>query len=100
VGDGEEALDELRGGLEPALILLDLAMPRKNGEQFRAEQMRDPKLAPIPVVIMSADAGVRAKAAALGVRDSVPKPADPGELLNIAQRYVAGRDVSDAARRA
>ena len=36
-GDGEEALEVLRAGLKPRLILLDLMMPRKDGWQFRRE---------------------------------------------------------------
>jgi CheY-like chemotaxis protein len=53
--NGEEALLHLRQDhVQPALILLDLMMPVMNGWQFRAEQLRDPKLAGIPVVVMSA----------------------------------------------
>ena len=94
--DGDEAL-KLVAELEPDLLLLDLAMPRKHGEQFRAEQMRNPRLARIPVVIMSADASIRSKAETLGVQGWMPKPADPEALLRIAQRC-AGRRVTGAAR--
>jgi CheY-like chemotaxis protein len=53
--NGEEALRHLRQErIHPALILLDLMMPVMNGWQFRAEQLRDPALASIPVVVMSA----------------------------------------------
>jgi CheY-like chemotaxis protein len=53
--DGEEALRHLRQDhLHPALILLDLMMPVMDGWQFRAEQLKDPALAEIPVVVMSA----------------------------------------------
>ncbi len=53
--DGREALDLLRRGERPFLILLDLMMPKMNGWQFRAEQMRDAALAGIPVVVLSGD---------------------------------------------
>ncbi|PLS79555.1 MAG: response regulator, partial [Chloroflexi bacterium] len=53
--DGQAALDLLRQQAEPpALVLLDLMMPRMNGWQFRSEQRRDPALANIPVVVISA----------------------------------------------
>jgi CheY-like chemotaxis protein len=53
--NGAEALQRLRDEhLHPALILLDLMMPVMNGWQFRAEQLKDPELAGIPVVVMSA----------------------------------------------
>ena len=53
--NGREALALLRGGtVHPAVILLDLMMPGMDGWDFRSEQMRDPQLAAVPVVIVSA----------------------------------------------
>ncbi len=52
--NGAEALAALRAGLRPCLIVLDLMMPVQNGIQFREEQRRDPRIADIPVVILSA----------------------------------------------
>jgi CheY-like chemotaxis protein len=61
VEDGEELLDYLRrsgkyAGLEskqPDLILLDLAMPRKNGAEALTEIKADPALQHIPVVVLT-----------------------------------------------
>jgi CheY-like chemotaxis protein len=57
--DGREALAALRGReRNPAVIVLDLEMPGMTGWEFRAEQLRDPRLARIPVVVASgADPG-------------------------------------------
>jgi CheY-like chemotaxis protein len=52
--NGQEALDALRAGSRPSLILLDIMMPVLDGEQFRREQLRDPNLASIPVIVVSA----------------------------------------------
>src|SRR5215831_14973272 len=53
--NGREALARLRGGtVHPAVILLDLMMPGMDGWDFRSEQMRDPELAAVPVVVVSA----------------------------------------------
>jgi CheY-like chemotaxis protein len=53
--NGAEALHRLRDEhVHPALILLDLMMPVMNGWQFRVEQLKDPDLAGIPVVVISA----------------------------------------------
>ena len=53
--DGREALARLRAAeVHPAVILLDLMMPGMDGWDFRTEQMRDPRLAAVPVVIVSA----------------------------------------------
>lgn len=57
--DGLEALAYLRQQPRPDLILLDLIMPRMDGWEFRAVQKKDPNLAAIPVVLLTAvpDAG-------------------------------------------
>ena len=55
--DGQQALDRLREGVRPSLILLDLMLPVKNGCQFRAEQLADPRFATIPVIAYSGGLG-------------------------------------------
>lgn len=52
--NGLEALEKLRWGLRPCLIMLDLQMRVMTGWEFRAEQKKDPVLAKIPVVAMTA----------------------------------------------
>ena len=59
-GDGVQALAELRDR-RADIILLDLMMPVMNGWDFRAQQNRDPALATIPVVVMTAAANVNRK---------------------------------------
>ena len=51
---GIEALDLLKGGLLPRVILLDLMMPLMNGWQFLDEVRKDSAFAEIPIVIISA----------------------------------------------
>ena len=75
VSDGEEALQVLRAGLRPCLILLDLMMPVKDGWQFRAEQRADPELAAIPTVVVSARRGASEIARSLSMR-ALEKPPD------------------------
>jgi CheY-like chemotaxis protein len=86
--DGQAALDELRRGLRPCVILLDLMMPGMNGWDFRQLQMSDDELKDLPVVVMTAGAfsepAVRAQ---LGDVDLVPKPPSLRRLLEaIRQR--------------
>jgi len=53
--NGAVALGLLRGAEAlPSVILLDLMMPEMNGWEFREAQLGDPRLAAIPVVIMTA----------------------------------------------
>jgi CheY-like chemotaxis protein len=57
--DGREALQKLKAGLDPSIILLDLIMPVMDGYEFRAEQLKDGALAAIPVIVFSAAADAR-----------------------------------------
>jgi CheY-like chemotaxis protein len=86
-GNGLEALNQMRMGPSPCLVLLDLMMPVMDGWQFRVEQLRDPRLAVIPVVLMSADARVDQEAATLGAAAYLRKPLEVEELLEIVARY-------------
>jgi CheY-like chemotaxis protein len=54
--NGQKALDLLHSMKElPSLILLDITMPVMDGIEFRQEQKRDPRLAKIPVIVMTVD---------------------------------------------
>jgi CheY-like chemotaxis protein len=87
--DGERGLELLRRGLRPGLILLDLHIPGKDGFQFRAEQLQDPELAVIPVVVYSGASDVAEKANALGAVASLHKPIEIDSLLEVVARYCA-----------
>lgn len=50
---GEEALERLRGGTVPSLILLDIILPQKSGFEVLAEIQADPNLQKAPVIITS-----------------------------------------------
>jgi two-component system response regulator MprA len=88
--DGDEALRRLRDGLEPCVILLDLLMPKKNGFQFRTEQLETPALAKIPTIAYSGiytGSSLREKAAMLGIETVLEKPVDYDHLLDVIERY-------------
>jgi CheY-like chemotaxis protein len=57
--NGEAALRHLASGARPCVILLDLMMPVMDGWTFRQEMLKDPSLASIPVIVMSAAAPAR-----------------------------------------
>jgi CheY-like chemotaxis protein len=83
--NGAEALRCLRATGAFCLILLDLYMPVMDGWAFRAEQLRDPDLAAIPVIVISADGSVDRNAADLGAVAALRKPVD----LDRLRSYVA-----------
>jgi len=91
-GDGHEALDRLRAGARPRLILLDLMMPRMDGWQFHAEFVRDPALAAIPVVILSGDGDAPRKAAAMQVAGHLRKPVELDRLIQVVGSYCGRPD--------
>jgi two-component system response regulator MprA len=86
---GAVALESLRGAVTlPGLLLLDLMMPDMDGFQFRAEQLKDERLAPIPVVLMTAGFDLAAKAKQLQVQGYLRKPfPDLDAILEMIRRF-------------
>jgi len=85
-GDGEQAIQLLRAGARPGLILLDLMMPRMSGSEFRMAQLADRALSDLPVVLLSADGRMEEKAVALKVQGAIRKPIDLDELFALIER--------------
>ena len=75
---GEEALDQLRGEIEPELIVIlsDINMPGMDGlELLRAVKQRRPEL-PVMMVTAYGDDERRRRAAEYGAVEFVTKPVD------------------------
>jgi CheY-like chemotaxis protein len=71
----------------PCVILLDLMMPVMSGWAFREAQQSDPKLASIPVVVLSARPGLQHDVFMTTVSEFLQKPVDISHLLRIVERY-------------
>ncbi len=88
--DGGEALETLRAGLLPSVILLDLMMPNVDGWDFRRAQLDDPKLAAVPVVLLTASGfqpdSMRSERGRL---EMLPKPVQAHVLLDTVARLAA-----------
>jgi DNA-binding response OmpR family regulator len=92
VGDGEEALDYLncRGKFQartsenPAVLLLDLKLPKVDGLEVLQQIKADEKLMMIPVVVLTSSREERDMVASykLGVNAYVVKPVDFHEFVN------------------
>lgn len=85
VSNGEEALEYLRRRPMPAVILLDMMMPVMDGWEFRREQQRDPKVANVPVIVLTALD--RTRVGDIGEAAFVKKPLDFDRLLELVRRY-------------
>jgi CheY-like chemotaxis protein len=86
--NGRDALDLLAAPPLPDLILLDLMMPVMDGRAFREEQRRDPALAAIPVVVLSAASDVVRAGAEMGVAGVLRKPVTLRVLLAELTRHL------------
>lgn len=86
--DGDEALRYLQSApVLPCVILLDLMMPVMTGWEFRIAQQQDPRLAPLPVVALSARQGVSHETYAITVDTFLHKPVDLDQLLELVGGY-------------
>ena len=82
--DGSIGLQVLRNVRSPGLVLLDLMMPVMTGWEFLAAKAIDPKIAEIPVVVMSA---VSQGSECEGTVATLKKPLDLDLLMDNIHRY-------------
>lgn len=85
--DGIDALDRLRTGRAPSLVLLDLRMPRMNGLELLKVVKREAALASIPIVVLTADAASTAAALAAGATACLAKPLEVEDLIAAVRRH-------------
>jgi DNA-binding response OmpR family regulator len=93
VGDGEAALAAVRAA-PPDLVLLDVMMPKLGGFEVCREIRRDPRLASVRVVMLTAKSREReqAEGAAAGADAYVIKPFSTREVVRrIADLLAAPR---------
>jgi CheY-like chemotaxis protein len=89
VRNGWEALEFLRKGHVPAVILLDLMMPVMSGWEFCQAQQADPELAEIPVLVMSSVARMDPQSPFFAdAIDAIRKPVSFEELLRKIRPFV------------
>ncbi len=85
--DGQDALAQLGAPPAPSVILLDLVMPVMDGWSFRAAQRKDPRLAAIPTIVLSATIAVDPRALdGLEPAAALAKPFDLDRLIATVQR--------------
>jgi CheY-like chemotaxis protein len=84
-GNGEEALKRLKEIPSPALIFLDINMPRMNGWECLKRMKQSPEYAAIPVIMYSTSSNQREVDIAidLGALSFFTKPHSYSELKNM-----------------
>lgn len=88
-GDGEAALELLRGGgvARPCVILLDLNMPRMGGIEFLRVVKADAAFKSIPVIVLttSREESDRVETFQLSVAGYMIKPADYRQFVEVVR---------------
>jgi DNA-binding response OmpR family regulator len=89
-GDGEAALEAIRAH-RPAVVVLDVSMPKLDGLEVLSRMRDDPEHANVPVVLLSALAQESdvSRGYAAGASQYVRKPFSPRELIAIVEELVA-----------
>lgn len=87
--NGERALEQLKKGLNPRVVLLDLHMPVMDGATFHAQLLEDPDLRVIPVLVLSSDSAEGVRLTQAGAAGFLPKPLHVESLLAQVRKLAA-----------
>jgi CheY-like chemotaxis protein len=84
------------GGVPPALVLLDLAMPIMDGLTFLSQVPRHPLFAKVPIIVMSGDVkALRLRVERpIDVMDVLPKPIDLERMMALVRKHIGSAPVS------
>ncbi len=80
--DGEEAMNKVKE-YKPALVFLDLMLPKKNGYEVCQEIRSTKELSSIFVIVLSAKGweADKEKALSLGANEFISKPFSPAKVV-------------------
>jgi chemosensory pili system protein ChpA (sensor histidine kinase/response regulator) len=90
--DGVDAMSLLAEHV-PDVLLLDIEMPRMDGYEVASLVRNDPRLADVPIIMITSRVGDkhRARAIELGVDDYLGKPYQESQLLDAIEPLVLAR---------
>ena len=82
--DGQEALDLIKNGFRPDVIVTDLMMPRMDGLTLAKTLKGDPSVGTIPLVMLTAKSGPMDMITGInaGARHYVTKPFKAADLID------------------
>ena len=92
--DGLDAISVMRDH-KPDVILLDIEMPRMDGYEFASHVRNDPRIADVPIIMITSRVGDkhRARAIELGVNDYLGKPYQDSQLLDAIRRQLEEKGI-------
>ncbi|MBT8081497.1 MAG: Hpt domain-containing protein [Gammaproteobacteria bacterium] len=87
--DGLDAIGVMQEH-KPDVILLDIEMPNMDGYEFASHVRNDPRVADVPIIMITSRVGDkhRARAIELGVNDYLGKPYQDSQLLEAIRRQL------------
>jgi two-component system, chemotaxis family, chemotaxis protein CheY len=87
--DGEAALAKL-AGTRPDMVITDLNMPRLDGIGLIRRLRADPKLAGVPIVMLSTESeeGKKQAGKAAGATGWIVKPFDQARLVAVVKKLI------------
>ena len=89
-GDGQAALDRLKTGLKPDLIITDINMPRMDGIQLIREARNLLRFTPILALTTESQQGKRDEAKKNGATGWLVKPVGGSDLVKVIKQVLPG----------
>jgi two-component system, chemotaxis family, chemotaxis protein CheY len=91
-GDGLEALEKLKAGCRPDLVITDVHMPKMDGLELikNARTMPGMSFTPILTLTTESEAGKRDEAKRLGATGWLVKPIAGPELIKVIKQVLPG----------
>ncbi len=89
-GDGAVALDKLKAGLKPALIITDINMPNLDGLGLIREARKLLRFTPILALTTESQQTKRDEAKRHGATGWLVKPVGGNELLQVIRQVIRG----------
>ncbi|MBI4845736.1 MAG: response regulator [Candidatus Omnitrophica bacterium] len=85
--DGEKGLANIKE-ISPNIVLLDILMPKIDGFTVAKQIRFDAQTKDIPIIVFSAQEGMKELFAIEGITDYLVKPVNTEELLEMVQKKI------------
>lgn len=86
-GNGEEGLEKVKSE-KPALIILDIKMPKMDGYTFVRRLKKEPESKDIPMIVLTSYEPMKDMFRLEGVNDYFVKSANMEGLLKVVEKYL------------
>lgn len=88
--NGKQALDKVKSGLKPDLIITDINMPEMDGLEFIKNVRPILKFTPILILTTESEQSKREQAKKLGATGWLVKPVSGQDLINVIKKVLPG----------